>query len=42
MLGRLMGLTVPPLAPDAVITGAGAIAMGHDVLDDLFPAMTAS
>ena len=38
-LGKLMGVTVPEVPPDAVITGAQAIAMSHDVLGDLFPAM---
>ena len=36
-----MGATVPEVAPDAEITGAQAIAMGHDMLGDLFPAMRA-
>ena len=38
-LGKGMGATVPDVPPDAVITGAEAIAMGHDILGDLFPAM---
>jgi phospholipase C len=40
-LGKGMGVTVPDLPPDAVITGAQAIAIGHEVLGDLFPAMRA-
>ena len=38
-LGKGMGATVPEMSPDAVITGAEAIAMGQEVLGDLFPAM---
>ena len=38
-LGKGMGATVPDLPPDAVITGAEAIAMSHEILGDLFPAM---
>ncbi len=38
-LGKLMGAPVPEVSLDAGITGAQAIAMGHDVLGDLFPAM---
>jgi len=38
-LGKGLGVTVPDLPPDAVITGAEAIAMGQEVLGDLFPAM---
>ena len=38
-LGKVMGATVPEMSPDAVITGAEAIAMGQDVFGDLFPAM---
>jgi phospholipase C len=38
-LGKGMGVTVPDLPPDKVITGAEAIAIGHEVLGDLFPAM---
>jgi phospholipase C len=38
-LGKGMGATVPDLLPDAVITGAQAIAIGQEVLGDLFPAM---
>jgi phospholipase C len=38
-LAKGMGVTVPDLPPDAVITGAEAIAIGHEVLGDLFPAM---
>ena len=38
-LGKGMGATVPDVPPDAVITGAEAIAMGQDMLGDLFPAM---
>jgi phospholipase C len=34
-----MGATVPDVPPNAVITGAEAIAIGHEVLGDLFPAM---
>jgi hypothetical protein len=37
-----MGATVPDLPPDAVITGAQAVAIGHEVLGDLFPAMRTS
>jgi hypothetical protein len=33
---RGMGVSVPAVLPDATITGAEAIAMGHDVLVDLF------
>jgi phospholipase C len=40
-LGKGMGATVPDLPPDAVITGAQAIAIGQEVLGDLFPAMRA-
>ena len=38
-LGKAMGATVPDVAPDAETTGAQAIAMLHDVVGDLFPAM---
>ena len=38
-LGKLMGATVPQLPPDAVITGAEAIATLQETLGDLFPAM---
>ena len=38
-LGKVMEYPVPTLDPDAVITGAEAIAIGHDVLGDIFPAM---
>jgi phospholipase C len=41
-LGKELGVAVPEVAPDAVITGAEAIAMGQDVLGDLFPAMRPS
>jgi phospholipase C len=38
-LGKSMGATVPDVAPDAEITGAQAVAVGQEVLGDLFPAM---
>ena len=38
-LGKGMGATVPDVAPDAEITGAEAITIGHDILGNLFPAM---
>jgi phospholipase C len=38
-LGEEMGVTVPDVAPEAVITGEQAIGMGHDMFGDLFPAM---
>jgi hypothetical protein len=38
-LAQGMGATVPQVEPDAVITGAEAIAIGQDALGDLFPAM---
>lgn len=38
-LGQAMGATVPDISRDAVITGAQAIAIGQDVLGDIFPAM---
>ncbi|MDN5765139.1 MAG: hypothetical protein L0H78_04905 [Humibacillus sp.] len=38
-LGKGMGVAVPELSPDAVISGAEAIAMGQELLGDLFPAM---
>ena len=38
-LGKGMGVSVPVVSPDAMITGAEAIAMGQDVLGDIFPAM---
>ena len=38
-LGKGMGATVPEVPPDAEITGEEAIAMGQDMLGDLFPAM---
>ena len=38
-LGKGMGVPVPEIPPDAVITGAEAISMGQDVLGDIFPAM---
>ena len=38
-LGKGLGATVPDVSPDAEITGAQAIAIGHDVLGDLFPSM---
>ena len=38
-LGEEMGVSVPAVSPDAMITGAEAIAIGQDVLGDIFPAM---
>jgi phospholipase C len=38
-LGKAMGVPVPDVPPDAVITGEEAIAMGQDMFGDLFPAM---
>jgi phospholipase C len=38
-LGAALGATVPDLQPNAEITGAQAMALAHDVLGDLFPAM---
>jgi phospholipase C len=34
-----LGKTVPDLKPEEPITGGQAVAIGHEVLGDLFPAM---
>ena len=41
-LGKRMGATVPEASPEAQITGGELIAMGQDVLGDIFPAMRTS
>ena len=38
-LGKGWAPPCPDVSPDAEITGAEAIAIGHDVLGDLFPSM---
>lgn len=38
-LGAGLGVTVPDIKPDEQITGAQAIAISHEALGDLFPAM---
>ncbi len=34
-----LGKTVPQLKPEDTITGAEAIALGHEILDEICPAM---
>jgi phospholipase C len=36
-----LGKTVPDIKPEDTITGTQGLAIGHDILGDLFPAMRA-
>jgi phospholipase C len=38
-LAQGLGKTVPDIKPEDTITGAQAIAIGHETLGDIFPAM---